>query len=122
MSNSIETIVIFGFLLSIVMLSIVIGQGNMQVMALKKDKSDLMYANSVLNNAITQLVSCSDNCSINVSFPSYIIINKSSDTCILSNGNNFLNCFIPFNKTFYVNGTVFRMKINNTNFGVDVIE
>lgn len=122
MSNSIETLVIIGFILSIAMLSIVIGQSNIQVMALKKDKTDLIYVNSVLNNAITQIMSCSDNCTINVSFPSYVIINKSTDTCILSDGENFITCFIPFNKTFYVNGTVFRMKINNTNFGVDVIE
>ena len=80
MSNSLETLIIISAILSIAMIAIVIGQNNITTITEQKAKTDLMHNNIILSNSINQLISCGDNCTINVSFPSYTIINKSNET------------------------------------------
>jgi hypothetical protein len=77
---------------------------------------------NILVNAMANLKSCSDNCTLRVSFTERIEINKTNETCIISNGIVNKTCFIPFNETFYVNGTVIDFYLNNTKLGVAFVE
>ncbi len=120
--SSAENLFLFSLSLSIVMFLIFIEYGKLQNLDSLNKMQLLLLSREILHNSISQLKVCYDNCSVEATFPIFIIINKTGDNCLISDNKTFLSCYVPFNKTFYINGTRLKFYLNNTDFQVSLIE